>query len=62
MIPKNTPLGIVQIYDENTKTTLLSWSYLESADIEYFEIQYYDEEKRKWVPFDGRNGIVKKRG
>ena len=62
MIPRNTPLGIVQVYDERTNTTLLSWSYLESADIEYFEIQYYDEEQRKWVPFDGRNGIVKKQG
>ena len=62
MIPKNTPLGIIQVYDNTTNTTLLSWSYLESADIEYFEIQYYDEEQRKWVPFDGRNGIVKKQG
>lgn len=60
MIPKNTPLGITQVYDKETESTELSWSYLESADIEHFEIQYYDEAKRKWVPFDGRNGIVKR--
>lgn len=61
MIPKNTPLGITQIYNAQTESTELSWAYLESADIEYFEIQYYDEEQRKWVPFDGRNGIIKKK-
>jgi hypothetical protein len=60
VIDKNTPLGIVQIYDEAKGSTELSWSYLESADIEYFEIEYYDENQRKWVPFDGRNGIVKR--
>lgn len=60
-IPKNTPLGITQVYNAQTESTSLSWAYLEGADIEYFEIQYYDEEQRKWVPFDGRNGIVKKK-
>lgn len=57
----NTPLGITQIYNESTGNTELSWAYLESADIEYFEIQYYDEEQRKWVPYDGRSGIIKKK-
>ena len=61
MIPKNTPLGITQIYNAQTESTELSWAYLESADIEFFEIQYYDDEQRKWVPFDGRNGIIKKK-
>lgn len=61
MIPKNTPLGLTQIYNSQTESTELSWAYLESADIEYFEIQYYDDEKRQWVAFDGRNGIVKKK-
>lgn len=59
-LDKNIPLGITQIYNASTDSTELSWAYLESADIEYFEIQYYDENKRQWVPFDGRNGIVKK--
>ncbi|MDK2600670.1 hypothetical protein QO179_24560 [Bacillus stercoris] len=60
MIPNNIPLGITQVYDKTTGSTELSWSYLESADIEYFEIQYYDVNKRAWVPFDGRNGVIKK--
>jgi hypothetical protein len=60
-IDSNTPLGLTQIYNSATESTELSWSYVESADIEYFEIEYYDEKKRKWVPFDGRNGIVKKK-
>lgn len=60
-LPKNIPLGISQQYDAENNSTTLSWSYIESADIEYFEIQYYDEDLRKWVPFDGRNGIVKKK-
>lgn len=60
MIHKNTPLGIAQFYDAQSNSTELSWAYLESADIEYFQIEYYDEEKRQWLPFDGRNGIVKK--
>lgn len=56
----NTPLGIAQFYDSENQTTELSWSYLQDADIEYFEIEYYDEDKRRWLPFDGRSGIVKK--
>lgn len=61
MIPKNTPLGISQVHLPDEDMTVLTWSYLESSDIEYFEIEYYDEEKRKWVPFDGRSGIVKRK-
>lgn len=57
---KNIPLGISQFYDAQSDSTELSWAYLETADIEYFQIDYYDEAKRAWVPFDGRNGIVKK--
>lgn len=60
-LPRNLPLGISQIYDPSTESVKLSWSYIEDADIEYFEIQYWNEKERKWVPFDGRNGIVKKK-
>lgn len=60
-IDDNTPLGLTQLYNSETESTELSWSYVESADIEYFEIEYYDEKQRKWVPFDGRNGIIKKK-
>lgn len=60
-LPKNIPLGISQVYDHETESIKLSWSYLESADIEYFEIQYWNENERRWMPFDGRNGVVKKK-
>lgn len=60
-LPKNTPLGISQIYDPKTESVKLSWAYIDSADIEYFEIQYWNENERRWMPFDGRNGIVRKK-
>lgn len=59
------PLGLNQVYDPEKKQTLLSWSYIDSDEITHFEVQYYDENLRKWVPADGRNGIFpkqKKRG
>lgn len=58
---KNIPLGISQLYNPNTNSTEITWSYLESADIEYFQIEYWDEDERKWKAFDGRNGVVKKK-
>jgi len=61
MIPSNTPLGLVQVYDKETDTTTVSWSYLASIEEEYFELQYYDENERKWKAFDGRNGLIKKK-
>jgi hypothetical protein len=57
----NTPLGITQIYNPSTGTTEVSWSYLQDADIQYFVLEYWDENKRKWVPYDGRYGIVEKK-
>ena len=54
------PLGLHQVYDPDSNSTLLSWSYLDSEEITHFEIEYYDEDLRKWVKFDGRNGIVAK--
>lgn len=60
-IQDNTPLGITQIYNPSTKTTEISWSYLEDADIDYFVLEYWDEAKRKWVPYDGQYGIIKKK-
>lgn len=58
---KNTPLGVVLFRDEETGKTQVSWSYLENADAEYFELQYFDEDEQKWKPYDGRNGLVKRR-
>lgn len=54
------PLGVHQAYDSEKKQTLLSWSYIDSDAISHFEIEYYDENLRQWVKYDGRNGIVPK--
>jgi len=56
----HTPLGVHQSYDPESKSTLLSWSYIDSEEITHFEIEYFDENLRKWVKFDGRSGIVPK--
>lgn len=58
---KNLPLGISQYYNPETNVTEVTWCYAETADIEYFEIEYWDEEERKWKPFDGRSGVIKKK-
>lgn len=58
---KGTPLGIVLFRDEEAGTTQVSWSYLEESETEYFELQYFDEEERKWKPYDGRNGLIRRR-
>lgn len=59
-ISENTPLGITQIYNPATDTTEVSFSYIEDADIEYFILEYWDEDKRQYVPYDGQFGIIKK--
>lgn len=61
MLPNNIPLGISQLYDASKNETQLSFSYIESNDIESFEIQYWNANERKWMPYDGRNGILKKK-
>jgi hypothetical protein len=55
-----TPLGITQRYDPTTNTTEVSFCYVENSDIEYFILEYWDENKRAWVPYDGRHGIIKR--
>lgn len=56
----NHPLGAFQYYDKETDTTHIQWSYVDSPDLTHFEIEVYDENLRKWVKHDGRNGIVAK--
>ena len=60
MVDKNTPLGLTHRYDPASDTTEVSWCYLEGSDIEYFILEYWDENKRAWVPHDGRHGIIKR--
>lgn len=54
-------LGVVHVYDKETDTTSVSWSYPEDDKIEYFVVEYYDEAKREWVAYDHRMGIVEKK-
>jgi len=54
-------LGVVHVYDKETDTTSVSWSYPENDAIEYFIVEYYDETKREWVAYDHRMGIVEKK-
>lgn len=54
------PLGLFHYYDSQENKTHLQWSYMDSDALTHFEIEVYDENLRKWVKFDGRNGIVQK--
>lgn len=56
----NYPLGVFQYFNEETGETHLQWSYVDVPDLTHFEIEVYDENLRKWVKADGRNGIVPK--
>jgi len=56
----NIPLGITTTYDQATKKTTVAWSYVEGAKINFFQLEVWDEVKRKWVPFDGHYGVVRK--
>lgn len=52
--------GLNQIYDPQTGKTAVTWSYKDDNDLDYFILEYYDEIKRKWVPYDKHMGIVRK--
>lgn len=60
-MPYNAPLGLTQYFNESTGTTEVSWAYLEDADIDHFELQYWDDNKRQWRPYDGRQGKIRKK-
>lgn len=59
-VQRNTPLGITQIYNPDTDSTEVSFSYIQDADIDYFILEYWDETQRKYVPYDGQFGIIRK--
>ena len=53
-------LGLTYLYDEENDKTVVSWSYKDSSDLEYFIIEYYDEIEKEWKPYDNHMGIVEK--
>lgn len=56
----NIPLGVFQYYNKDTGKTHIQWSYVDDPDLEQFEIEVYDQNLRKWIKYDNRNGIVEK--
>lgn len=60
MIPENTPLGLSFRYDSDKNVTEVSWCYLQNANIEYFVLEYWDDDERKFKPFDGQYGIIRR--
>lgn len=60
MLDQNTPLGLMSKYDSTSNTTEVTWSYLQDSEVEYFILEYWDEDEQKYKPFDGRNGYILK--
>lgn len=52
--------GLTHLYDTETDTTQISWSYQDDPELEYFVLETYDEIKKEWIPYDGRMGIIEK--
>ena len=52
--------GISHIYNEATGQSSVTWSYKDNPELEYFVLEYYDDIKKKWVPYDEHMGIVRK--
>lgn len=52
--------GLNHLYNPETDTTSVSWSYRDHPDLEYFILETYDDIKKEWVPYDGRMGIIEK--
>lgn len=53
-------LGLTYLYDPEKDTTTVSWAYRDVPELEYFVIEYYDEIKKEWIPYDNHMGIVDK--
>lgn len=52
--------GLSQIYDESTGKTTVTWSYRDTPELEHFILEYYDDIKKKWIPYDEHMGIIRK--
>lgn len=54
-----TNLGLACFYDSTNDTTQISWSWPEDSDIEYFVLEYWDDNEKVYKPYDGQLGIIK---
>lgn len=52
--------GLTHIYDPETDTTSVSWAYRDDEELEYFILEYYDEDLAQWLPYDGHLGVIEK--
>lgn len=57
---KDNLMGLVHVYDKVSNETTVSWAYKDSSEFEYLILEYYDSNKRDWVPYDGHMGIIEK--
>lgn len=57
---ENNLLGLVHVYDKKADETTVSWSYKDSSDLKHFVLEYYDENKMEWIPYDSYMGIIEK--
>jgi hypothetical protein len=53
-------VGLSMVKDESTGKTMVTICYPEDIQDDYFVLEYYDEVLKRWVPYDGQYGIVKK--
>lgn len=52
--------GLTHIYNQTTDETSVTWSYTDNPDLEYFVLEFYDENKKEWVAYDNHMGIIRK--
>lgn len=57
---ENNLLGFMHLYNPETNTTQVSWSYKDDPNLEYFVLEVWDEVARKWVPYDNLMGVIGK--
>lgn len=60
MNDKQLLLGLIHLYDPETDTTTISWSYQDDPNLEYFVLEVYDSNTKQWKPYDNRLGIIYK--
>lgn len=53
-------LGLTVLYDPSTNTSYVSFCYDENSDAEYFVLEAWNEDLRKWVPYDNKYGIIER--
>lgn len=53
-------ISVSMVKNTAKNETLVTICYPENTDEKYFVVEYFDEVKKQWVPYDGKYGIVEK--